>query len=79
MGIGELRGLARRGCGAASEIAAALARFPGLCPAVLEVASRAGGRRMASVDRAVVVLGSRAVVEIALALLPGEPGSRIRG
>jgi HD-like signal output (HDOD) protein len=79
MGIGELRGLARRGCEAASEIAGALERFPGLSPAVLEVANRTCGRRMATVDRAVVVLGSRAVIEIALALLPRDPGLEIRG
>jgi HD-like signal output (HDOD) protein len=73
MGIDEWRSLARRGDDGACELAAALDRLPGLREAVLEVANRNAARGrvpLRSVDRAVVVLGARVVVEIALSMLP---------
>jgi HD-like signal output (HDOD) protein len=73
MGIDDWRSLARRGDDGARELAAALDRVPGLRDAVLAVANRAAARGrvpLRSVDRAVVVLGARVVVEIALAYLP---------
>ncbi|HTO08270.1 MAG TPA: HDOD domain-containing protein [Myxococcota bacterium] len=73
MGIDEWRSLARRGDDGARELACALERVPGLSDAVLEAANRHAARRhvpLRSVDRAVVVLGARVVVEIALSMLP---------
>ena len=73
MGIEEWRSLARRGAEGARELATAVERVPGLSDAVLELANRHAGHRhvpLRSVDRAVVVLGSRVVVEIALSILP---------
>ena len=75
MEIGELRELARRGDAGAAELGQALERVPGLTCAVLEIANRSAGvtsARFRSVDRAVIVLGARAVVEIALAVLPSH-------
>jgi hypothetical protein len=73
MGIEEWRSLARRGADGAGELAAAMERVPGLRDAVLEVANRnaaRGGVPLRSLDRAVLVLGARVVVEIALSMLP---------
>jgi len=76
--IPELRDLARRGDGGADALACAIERVPGLADAVLRVANGpelGRGARIAGVRRAVVVLGARAVVEIALAVL--EPVASI--
>ncbi|HTO52029.1 MAG TPA: HDOD domain-containing protein [Myxococcota bacterium] len=75
MGIGELRDLARQGREGAEALALAVEQVPGWSDAVLEVANRAaryGAGPFKSVDRAVIVLGARAVVEIALAVRPAE-------
>jgi HD-like signal output (HDOD) protein len=76
MVIPMLRDLARRGNAAAEALAHTLESVPGLADAVLRIANRIElprGARIAGVQRAVVVLGARAVVEIALAVLePGE-------
>jgi HD-like signal output (HDOD) protein len=71
LSIAELRRLARER-DASPALADALAREPELADAVLALANSAGlarGARLAAVDRAVAVLGKRAVVELALFVL----------
>ena len=75
MSIDELRQLARGRDASAAALAEALEAEPGLADAVLAIANAprlARGARFAAVDRAVAVLGKRAVVEIALFVL-AEP------
>jgi HD-like signal output (HDOD) protein len=75
MSIDELRRLARGRDASAAALADALHAEPGLADAVLAIAnapSLARGARFAAVDRAVAVLGRRAVVEIALFVLSGS-------
>ena len=75
MSIDDLRRLARAPEASAGALAEALDGEPGLADAVLAIAnapSLARGARFAAVDRAVAVLGKRAVVEIALFVL-AEP------
>ena len=75
MSIDELRRLARGPAASAGALAEALRGEPELANAVLEIANApqlARGTRFAAVDRAVAVLGRRAVVEIALFVLGGE-------
>jgi len=80
MSIDELRRLARGPEASGAALAAALHGEPELATAVLEIANAPGlarGARFAAVDRAVAVLGKRAVVEIALFVLdPGQSGRR---
>jgi HD-like signal output (HDOD) protein len=75
MSIDELRSLARGRNASAAALANALEGEPGLADAVLAIANTprlARGARFPAVDRAVAVLGARAVVEIALFVL-AEP------
>jgi len=74
MSIDELRRLARGPDSSAAALSDALHAEPALASAVLEIANAphlARGARFAGVDRAVAVLGRRAVVEIALFVLSG--------
>ena len=74
MSIDELRQLARGRDASAAALADALEGEPGLADAVLAIANAprlARGTRFAAVDRAVAVLGKRAVIEIALFVLAG--------
>ena len=75
MSIDELRRLARGPDASAEALAEALHAEPGLAAAVLSIANAPGlarGARFAAVERAVAVLGRRAVVEIALFVLGGS-------
>jgi HD-like signal output (HDOD) protein len=75
MSVDELRKLARGRDASAGALAEALHAEPGLADAVLAIANAprlARGARFSAVDRAVAVLGRRAVVEIALFVLAGS-------
>jgi len=75
MTIDDLRRLVRGPEASAGALAEALQGEPELANAVLEIANAPGlarGARFAAVDRAVAVLGKRAVVEIALFVLAGR-------